>query len=175
MVCVQLTKSMGNPSHPNNHDVFRQRAGWISTKLILKLFFHSHFRQHKISPCGGSGSLFCSTGGQLECPGTLHNSFQQCRRPFKLVTLSGWKLQLNLAFQTQQHIMRNEEEGSTLHSKSISSHLHGYGVFFSFYPCVFPSLCSHTSSAANDSVCLQRRKANRNQAEFEPLWDCFTH
>lgn len=76
--------------------------------------------------------------------------------------------------KTQQHVMRNEEGGSTLHGKSIAIHLHGSRVF-ALNPCAFPSLRSDTSPAANDSVCLQRRKANRNQAEFGPLWDCFTH
>lgn len=77
-------------------------------------------------------------------------------------------------YPSRQYLMTCGDEGSALASNSIATHFHGTGLF-PFHPSLFSSLLLHTSPAASDSVCLQSRKANRNQAEFKPLWDCFTH
>lgn len=77
-------------------------------------------------------------------------------------------------YPSRQCLVTCGDGGSALASKSIATHSHGTGLF-PFHPSLFSSLLLHTSPAASDSFCLQSRKANRNQAEFEPLWDCFTH
>lgn len=118
-------------------------------------------------PLGGSGALIYPLGGCSMCSDRFHFFFfLAVQESCPVAGLKPSSAGLCRA--------RTEAGGSTLPSQSISLPLHGSGDFSS-HPCAFPSRCSHTSPAANDSVCLQRRRVNRNQAEFEPLWDCFTH